>query len=71
MACGCRGTKRSPVRTITPQTTGKISPNRIRQAEVAIREMSTKVTGLSKDQRDAERKRRIQLIIKKKNLNNQ
>ena len=70
MGCGCRGGgRRSPVRTITPQATTRISPNRIRQAEATMREMSTKITGLSKEQRDAERKRRIQSIIKKKNLN--
>lgn len=69
MACGCRGNRKNPVRTITPQVSNRIAPNRIRQAEVAIREMSAQVTGLSKEQRDAERKRRIQLIMKKKNLN--
>lgn len=71
MGCGCRGSKKSPVRTITPQvTTNRTSQSRIRQAEVTIQEINSKITGLSKEQRDAERKRRIQLIMRKKNLNN-
>lgn len=70
MGCGCRGSKKSPVRTITPQVTNRITQNRVRQAEISIQEIGAKITGMSKEQRDAERKRRIQLIMKKRNLNN-
>jgi hypothetical protein len=70
MGCGCRGSKKSPVRTITPQVTNRVTQTRVRQAELSIQEINTKITGMSKEQRDAERKRRIQLIMRKKNLNN-
>jgi hypothetical protein len=70
MGCGCRGSKKSPVRTITPNAARRAAtPARIRQAEITIQELGSRATGLSKEQRDAERKKRIQAILRKKNSN--
>jgi len=73
MGCGCRGGggRRSPVRTVTNPTTNIANAARLRQAQVqnSIKEMNVKISGLSKEQKDAERKRRVQLIMKKRNLN--
>ena len=42
MGCGCRGSKKSPVRTITPQVTNRVTQTRVRQAELSIQEINTK-----------------------------
>ena len=72
MGCGCRGggaNRRNPVRTITSPTTVNAARLRQAQAQNSVKEMNIKISGLSQEQKDAERKRRVQLIMKKRNLN--
>lgn len=69
MGCGCnKNRRRSSVRTVGPASNRSVSrpANTNIQAQSALNEIQAKVTGMSKEQRDEERKKRIQAIIAKK-----
>lgn len=68
MGCGCNKNKRrSSVRTVGPASTarGVTRPTNI-QAQAALNDIQARTTGMTKEQRDEERKKRIQAIINKK-----
>lgn len=71
MGCGCnKNRRRSSVRTVGPASEGNRSLNRPAntniQAQSALNDIQANATGMSKEQRDEERKKRIQAIINKK-----
>jgi hypothetical protein len=68
MGCGCNKNKRrSSVRTVGPAASARAvnRPSDI-QAQATLNEIQTRTTGMTKEQRDEERKKRIQAIINKK-----
>lgn len=70
MGCGCnKNRRRSSVRTVGPAASNRSvtrPANTNIQAQSALNDIQAKVTGMSKEQRDEERKKRIQAIINKK-----
>lgn len=66
MGCGCRGkAKRNTRRTMAPSS--KPATNvRLRAASETNKADNSIISGMTKQQRDAERKRRIQMIIAKR-----
>lgn len=70
MGCGCgRGGRRQVSRpTIGPlsRTSTNNSSQRLRATSKPVVDVSQTATGMTKQQRDAERKKRIQAIIAKK-----
>lgn len=66
MGCGCNKNRRKPtVRTIGPAATVRKS-NSNPNVEASLNDIRLNATGMTKEQRDAERKKRIQAIINKK-----
>lgn len=66
MGCGCNKNRRKPtVRTVGPASTVRTS-NSNANVEASLNDLRAKTTGMTKEQRDAERKKRIQAIINKK-----
>lgn len=69
MACGCRGNRKNTRRVVTPASRAtRPAENNTRQIRALERNKieRTDATGMTKQQRDEERKRRIQLIIAKR-----
>lgn len=69
MGCGCNKSRRPTRQTIVPQSNiraRQITNNNNNNARI----QAQSVEGMSKEQRDAERKKRIQLIISKRNIKN-
>lgn len=69
MGCGCRGGGR-PRPSIGPSSNNNnnniLNARKLRLAERASNSANPNITGMSKEQRDTERKKRIQAIIAKR-----
>jgi hypothetical protein len=68
MGCGCNKSRRPTRKTIVPQSS--IRARQIINDNNNDRIQAQSVESMSKEQRDAERKKRIQLIISKRNIKN-
>lgn len=68
MGCGCNKSRRNTRRTVVPQNAAvrarqtNLTNNNTRLQAQSVSE------GMSKEQRDAERQRRIQLIVSQRNI---
>lgn len=64
MGCGCnKNNKRITRPTSTPRS---VRPVTNRPSEAALSQLRATVSGMTKEQREEERKKRIQAILKKK-----
>jgi hypothetical protein len=65
MGCGCNKGRRNTRSTITPVNIARNTPAKTREA--AISQARDRAIGMTKEQRDLERKRRIQALLVKRN----
>lgn len=64
MGCGCNNRRRNTRTTVTP---ANIARNNTAAKEAAMNQLREKASGMTKEQRDVERRRRIQALLVKKN----
>lgn len=69
--CGCTRNKNRPVvRTVPPQKSRNIVRNvtftKKNETQITAAGIKTNASGMTKTQRDEERKRRVQMILKRK-----
>lgn len=70
MGCGCNKSRRPTRQTIVPQSSIRARQIINNNNNSNDRIQAQSVESMSKEQRDAERKKRIQLIISKRNIKN-
>lgn len=73
MGCGCgRGGKRPTTRTVVPSSARNTPSKKIvsdQQKESTINQIRANASGMTKEQRETERKRRIQALLVRKPTN--
>jgi hypothetical protein len=68
MGCGCNKNRRVTRPAVVPSPVRNTNANaNVKAKEAVINQMQTNAAGMTKEQRDIERKRRIQALAKKFN----